>query len=143
MKCSKYCTTYETNRQLGSYQGIDTCDVTNFGYFSFLSILLDRYESMSIVHHFDINTKLTNLEHEGVITNYTADGMRKQVMELHKNGSNSLRSYYNGAMHMTLHDAMSTQKEIGDEQLLNVIYDEQRMRNGINLPNDDVECSRA
>ena len=36
MKASKYSNTYQMHEQRGSFQGIDTCNVTNFGDFSFL-----------------------------------------------------------------------------------------------------------
>ena len=39
----------------GSFQGINTCSITNFGDFSFTSVLLDESESTSIAMIPDIN----------------------------------------------------------------------------------------
>ena len=61
MRASKYCTTYQTCEQKGSFQGINTCDVTNFGNFDFKSTLLEESESMTIKYRLDINSVLNEL----------------------------------------------------------------------------------
>ena len=49
MKATKYVNTYQMHQQQGSFQGIDTCDVTNYGDFSKTSVILDENESRTII----------------------------------------------------------------------------------------------
>ena len=67
MRAAKYSNIYQMHEQRGSFQGIDTCDVTDFGDFSFTSILLDESESRSIMNRPDINSLLDSLEKDGYI----------------------------------------------------------------------------
>ena len=62
MKASKYSNTYQMHEQRGSFQGIDICDVTNFGEFNYCSVLLDESESRCIKSRPDINALLDMLE---------------------------------------------------------------------------------
>ncbi len=62
MRASKYSNIYQMHEQRGSFQGVDTCDVTNFGDFSFCSVLLDDSELRTIKHRPDINALLDSLE---------------------------------------------------------------------------------
>ena len=75
MKATKYVNIYRMHKQKGSFHGIDTCDVTNFGNFTVTSILLDENESRSIVYRPVINILMTNLQKENVITKFTAEGL--------------------------------------------------------------------
>ena len=61
MRTSRFCNIYQMHEQQGSFQGIDTCDVTDFGDFSFCSVILDESESRSIMNRPDINSLLDNL----------------------------------------------------------------------------------
>ena len=45
----------------GSFNGIDTCSMTNFGKFGFYSSLLNEAESRSIVNRPDINALINHL----------------------------------------------------------------------------------
>ena len=58
IKASKYSTTYQMHEQRGFFQGIDTCNVTNFGDFSFNSVLLEESESVSIANRPNVNSLL-------------------------------------------------------------------------------------
>ena len=68
------------HEQRGSFQGIDTCDVTDFGDFSFCSVLLDESESRSIINRPDINSLLDNLEQDGLMTSVTVEGLRERAL---------------------------------------------------------------
>ena len=46
MKAAQYSNTYQMHEQRGSFQGVDTCDVTDIGDFSFTSVFLDESESL-------------------------------------------------------------------------------------------------
>ena len=67
LRASKYCNIYQMCEQQGSYQGVDTCDVIDFGDFGFISILLDESESRSIKFRPDINSLLDFLEKLGLL----------------------------------------------------------------------------
>ena len=58
MNASKYCTKSQMSKQIVSFQGIDTCSITSFGYFGFTSVLLDKSKNGSIVMRPDINSLL-------------------------------------------------------------------------------------
>ena len=55
------------HEQKGSFQGIDTCDICNFGDFNFLSKLLNESESRSIAQRADINDLLDKYEKHGYV----------------------------------------------------------------------------
>lgn len=81
MKASKYCNIYQIHEQRGSFQGIDTCDITDFGNFSLCYLLLDESESRSIMNRPDINCLLDNLEHYGLMTTVTVEGLRERAIK--------------------------------------------------------------
>ena len=60
MRASSYSNTYQMIAQNGSFQGIDTCDVTDFGKFNLRSRLLNESESRTIHSRPDINALLHN-----------------------------------------------------------------------------------
>ena len=80
MVASKYCNTYQMHEQRGSFQGIDTCDVTNFGDFGYCSKLLNESESRSIKHRPDINALLDNLVSDNLMSPGTVKHMREWAM---------------------------------------------------------------
>ena len=65
------------HEQRGSFNGIDTCNVTNIGRFDFCSKLLDENESISIGNRPDINSLLTKLVKEKKVTKALANSMRE------------------------------------------------------------------
>ena len=79
MEATKYANTYQMHKQKGSFHGIDTCNVTNFGNFNFTTILLDENESRWIVCRPDINILIMNLQKENIITKFTAEGLRNRT----------------------------------------------------------------
>ena len=52
------------HEQRGLFQGIDTCSITQFGYFSFTSVILDESEGISIEMRPGINYLLLTLQRE-------------------------------------------------------------------------------
>ena len=75
MRASKYSNIYQMHEQRGSFQGIDTCDITDFGNFSYCSYLLDESESRSIMNRPDINSILDNLENDGFMESVIVKGL--------------------------------------------------------------------
>ena len=63
MKVNKYSNTFQMHEQRGSYQLVDTCDVTSVEYFIF-NFILDEAESRTIVNRPDTNALLTQLANE-------------------------------------------------------------------------------
>lgn len=81
MKTMQYNNTYQMHEQRGSFQGIDICDVTNFGYFIHCYVLLDESESRAIKYCPDINSLLDHLEKAGYLANITVSGLRKRAYD--------------------------------------------------------------
>ena len=61
MKATQYSTQFQMHEQRGTFCGIDTCSLTNFGRHDFTSFLLSRTESYTIAHRPDINSLLSQL----------------------------------------------------------------------------------
>ena len=80
MKASKYCTKFQMSEQRGSFQGVDTCSVTNFGDFSFTSVLLDESESRSIALRPDINALLMKFQKENQLSIGAVNAMRQRAI---------------------------------------------------------------
>ena len=126
MKASKYCTTYRVQEQRGTFQGIDTCNVTNFRDFSYCSRLLDESDSRSIKNRPDINVLLGNLEKEGVISARQVSDMRKRAMEACP--SDEVRNKcLSGATYVTLEDSLVIQQEIGLDKSIKVTCDQDNL----------------
>ena len=119
MKASSYCTTYQMHAMEGSFQGIDTCDVVNFGDFSFCSVLLHQSEILSIKHRPDINSLLDHLERDGLISIGNVQGLRKEAMDYcYPDGL--INKCLQGSTYIELLDAMQIQYEIGDDKCIKV-----------------------
>ena len=77
LKACAYSISYQIHEQRGSFNGIDTCNVTNSGRFDFCSKILDENESISIGNRPDINSLLTKLVSEKKISKSLANSMRE------------------------------------------------------------------
>ena len=94
------------HEQKGSFQGIDTCDICNFGDFLFLSILLSESESRSISNQTDINNLLDKLERSGFISQQMVNDMR-EIASLPKYSYENLKKFMIGATHIPLQDCLN------------------------------------
>ena len=83
MKASKYYTKFKISEQRGSFQGIDTYSITNFGGFGFTSVLLYEYESRSIATRPDINNLLLKLQIEIYLSIDSVNAMLARAKFLH------------------------------------------------------------
>ena len=61
LKASHYSNTFQMHEQRGTFNGIDTCSITNCGQFDFTSRLLHESECKSIMFRPDINGLLSQL----------------------------------------------------------------------------------
>ena len=68
MKKSKYCTKFQMVEQRGSFQGIDTFEVTAFKDFGFGSAILDDSESRILSYRPDIRAMLSTYVENGIIS---------------------------------------------------------------------------
>ena len=120
MVARKYCTTYQMNEQRGSFQGIDICDVTNFGNFSFCSALLDESESRTIKHRPDINSLLDQLTRDAYLTSTTVKAMCERAID---NGPSDeiIKKCLVGATYVSLEDALLLQHEVGEDKSIKII----------------------
>ena len=60
MKKGHFSNTYQMHEQRGSFQGVDTCNVTKFGNFNHNSYLLHESELLDIANRPDIISLLTD-----------------------------------------------------------------------------------
>jgi hypothetical protein len=80
-KASAYSNSYQMNEQRGSFQGVDTCDICNFGDFTFKSRLLSEFECRSVSNRADINDLLDKYEKYGYISNHLKEEIRENAKQ--------------------------------------------------------------
>ena len=68
--------TYQMKEQRGSFNGIDTCNITQYLNFKLLSYLLEENESRSLLGRPDINALLDQFVKEKVIPPEFAENIR-------------------------------------------------------------------
>ena len=68
MKTTQYSTQFQMHKQRGTFCGIDTCSLTNFGHHNFTSFLLSQTKSYAIAHCPDINSLLSQLSYHLVLS---------------------------------------------------------------------------
>ena len=77
MKASKYSNTCQMHEQRGTFNGIDTCSIADYGNFNFCSKLLDKSEGRSIKNRPDTNALLTQLSNAHIISANVATTRRE------------------------------------------------------------------
>ena len=77
MKAQKYSNCFQMMEQRGNFNGIDTCNVTQYRDFKLLSILLEENECRSLIGRADINALLDQFVHEGKISTEVAESYRE------------------------------------------------------------------
>ena len=125
MKAGAYSNSYQTQEQRGSFNGIDTCDITNYGDFSFCSKLLDENESRAIAHRPDINALLSKLMKSNILSKEAIKNMRDSAKSKFPD-DNSLMEYWQGATYISFDDAIELQRQIGEVELTEVIVDKKK-----------------
>ena len=65
------------HEQRGTFNGIDTCNITSCRNFNFRSVLLRNAEARSIINRSDINALLSQMVEEGTMSKCVAEG--KQI----------------------------------------------------------------
>ena len=80
-----YSNSFQMHEQRGSFNGIDTCNISTYRKFNFNSSLLSAFESTAILNRPDINALLRQLVDENVISKSVAVGKREFARETYSN----------------------------------------------------------
>ena len=117
-----YSNAFQMHEQRGSFNGIDTCNISTYRKFDFHSTLLSQYESCSLMNRPDINSLLNQLVEEKAISKVTANGKREYASSRY-NGFD-FSKYYAGATYVPFHVSMSMQRDILSNSLITVTIDD-------------------
>ena len=115
-----YATSYQMHEQRGSFNGIDTCNISTVRKFDFQSKLLSECEARSIVNRPDINSLLNELIREKCISKYTADEKRKAASNMYSDFD--FEKYYNGGTYVPFECVMSMQKDISSDAKVRITW---------------------
>ena len=89
-------------------QGIDTCDITNFGDFTFTSKLLSENESRAICNRVDMNDLLEKYEKYDFISQKVKEHV-KEIAKSSENNQKEMNKYLISATYLSLHDSLMLQ----------------------------------
>lgn len=118
MKAQKYSNCFQMMEQRGNFNGIDTCNVTQYRNFKLLSVLLEENECRSISGRPDINALLDQFIHEKHISPELAKNYRELArMKSHDFDSDRL-SY--GSTYVPAKIAIQMQQE---KQMVKIMLD--------------------
>ena len=95
-----YSTGYQMHEQRGTFNGIDTCNITSYRNFYIRSELLTDAESRFIINRPDINALLSQMVEEGSMSKFIANS--NKVHAYIKYGSFDFGSYCSGATYVPL-----------------------------------------
>ena len=138
VKAKKYSTSFQIHSQIGSFKGIDTCDVRSFGRFDCLSVLLQQSEARSIIGRSDINCLLDKLKDNNVLDEHVVKSLREDAALTYPDKA-VLDSFAHGSTYIPIEDAIGMQKQLGKENLLPMTYD---MRKKDGLPEITANARR-
>ena len=107
------------HEQRGSFNGIDTCNLTSYRNFSFRSKLLSDCESRYICNRPDINSLLNQLVDEKVISKKTANDKRLHADAIY--GDYDFEPYVNGATYVPIECALQMKRDTINSSISAVI----------------------
>ena len=110
-----YSNAFQMHEQRANFNGIDTCNISTYRRFDFVSTLLTKLESVAIANRPDINSLLNQLVDERVISKETAEGKRKFATS--STTSVDFYKYYYGATYVPFESAMSMQKDLSNNMI--------------------------
>ena len=105
-----YSTGYQMHEQRGTFNGIDTCNITSYCNFNFRSELLSDAELRSILNGPDRNALLTQMVEEGSMLTCIAN--KKKLYAISKYEDFDFEPYYVGVMYVPLEAGISMQRDI-------------------------------
>ena len=132
VQASTYSIGFQMHTQKGTFNGLDTCNVTSSGQFDKCLLLLFQAQARSIMNRPDINTLLHQLTNNGIVTNWTANGIREHATSYSNNIDYDLYSI--GATYVPLESAMMLQREARDRTCIAFIDDRVTNDDGEPLP---------
>ena len=121
-----YSTAYQMHEQRGTFNGIDTCNITSYRNFNFRSVLLRNAEARSIINRPDINALLSQMVEEGTMSKCVAEGKRVHAQK--KFGDFNFHKYVVGATYVPLECAILMQRELNDTIIK--AYDDENINSG-------------
>ena len=132
MKSASYSNSFQMHEQRGSFNGIDTCNLTTFRRFDFCSRLTSDAQARSIHMRPDINALLTQLCRDNVISPITVTSMRDHATDQCQHMT--FDKLINASTYVPLLAAMTLQREINGVYI-NVTWDcRGQDRHGNDLP---------
>ena len=126
-----YSDSYQMHEQRGTFNGIDTCNVTSYHNFNFRSKLQSENESRSIINRPDMNSLLSQLTREKSISHITANDKRKLAKRLYE-GFDFIPFIY-GSTYVPIQIALEYQRE-NSNPFVKIIIDDREDRSGNALP---------
>lgn len=112
IKASKYSHAFQMYQQTGSFNGIDTCTNTTYGKFDKCSLLEKEAEARSLYNRHDVNSHLSRLVEEDVVSDIVAQSKRQYAYEYGK--KEDFRKYNYGATYVPLEAAIILQREMNN-----------------------------
>ena len=140
MKHSTYSTGFQMHEQRGTFNGIDTCNVTSYRNFSFRSKLLSDAESRSLHHRPDINSLLSQLVDEKEVSNFIANEKRNHARNVCQNVD--FKRYFYGATYVPVEAAMMLQQDMINNTCTVIKENEGRNEFGDPVPNFTLTCTK-
>ena len=116
MSTKYYSNTFQMHEQRANFNGIDTCNISSYRKFDFVSSLLTELESVAIMNRPDINSLLNQLVDERILSKEAATGKRKYAST--STSSVDFSKYYRGATYISFESAMSMQKDISNNDMI-------------------------
>ena len=113
-----YSNAFQMHEQRGSFNGVDTCNISSYRKFDFVSSLLTKFESVSIVNRADINSLLNQLVEERVISKTMAIGKRDFAYKTYSDYN--FNKYYQGATYVPFKSAISMQQDLSNNAFISV-----------------------
>ena len=109
LKASAYSNTYQMNEQMGSFQGVDTCNVTSVCDFAHNSHLLHQAERLYVAHRPDIVSLLSDLRKKKKISTLLEESIIDDAKS-NKLPDHIMSRYLDGSTFVSLKDAMMMQE---------------------------------
>ena len=110
MKSSQFSTGYQMHEQRGSFNGIDTCNVTSYHKFDFRSKLLRDSEARYIMNRPNINALLSQMVNDKRISQILATDKRNYAELVAEDFD--YQPYYYGSTYVPIESAMEMKKEL-------------------------------
>ena len=113
-----YSNAFQMHEQRGSFNGVDTCNISSYRKFDFVSSLLTKFESVSIVNRADINSLFNQLVEERVISKTMAIDKRDFAYKTYSDYN--FNKYYQGATYVPFESAISMQQDLSNNACISV-----------------------